>query len=925
MFFYETGFIKAFRGIIPFMKKLALYIITAVLAGLIVIYLWLLPAMVSNGVVINFVEKCAEKALGASVKIDEPMLKTGSSIAFKLKKLSIDKNSKNILTLSDIDTLFSLKPIFQRKIIVKKMLASSIFADVDDLISILPEQKEKKQKKKSFIFLDFYNVLMGVKNCQILYNAPNYDLNFRAKHMIFDRTKDRKYLHFDFDFDMVRDNYKVSVSASDKNRFYMENHAAYIVDFPIEIDNSRIIINAYLNNKRQGEFRVSAKNFNASDIANIVKSNIFITNGRELLEPIGNIKGRVDFDLKLAKNKTDGKISVNNVTLELIPLLNMPVRITKGIVNIGNKDIEFKDFEGYYNEKSINKLSMKGTTKDYQKTCETKLISDVFVTNDFFKNYLTKMLGSPIGLVGDADSKLIVESKNGSCDIRWYFLLKENEGFKFGDQQMVLKDYKTAFKVDLSIIKNILRINTINYYITDKLKRGMTPLVQLNGNIDMKNNMKILDLNLDMPRALPSEFLNFIACRKIFKKGTVFGKISMNNHGAFPVLKGNFVFDKVLVPSQRIFLKSAKMEAYGDKITFKSDGRFRRASYKFDGHILNAIKLPVVVKDVNLTVDNIDVEKILMTPTVSKEEAEQTVINDVDDLASGEMPPLEKGLIIIEKCALDLVKGVYKEINFGNLHADMTLDKDGKLELKSNRFDIANGYSTLRVRANLVDRNYYLKLGVKDVDSNIMATAILGLPKQISGKAKGLIELNADKSLKLNGDIKFNVKDGTIEQVGYVEYILKVASLFRNPLAMISPSLMVDLVNIPEGRFDDITGEMKLEDNIIKRMKIVSTADELATLIFGRYDLSTNDATLRIYTKFSDKGKGFAGFLRNFSLNTLAKSISISSRNESNYYANELSQIPTLKSGEDRAQVFLTKVDGDIINFNFLSSLKKIK
>ena len=82
---------------------------------------------------------------------------------------------------------------------------------------------------------------------------------------------------------------------------------------------------------------------------------------------------------------------------------------------------------------------------------------------------------------------------------------------------------------------------------------------------------------------------------------------------------------------------------------------------------------------------------------------------------------------------------------------------------------------------------------------------------------------------------------------------------------------------------------------------------------------------IRIYTKITDEGKGFAGVLRNLSLNSIAAKLPISARNESNYYANELSQIPALESGEERAQVFLTKVDGDIINYNFLSSLKRIK
>ena len=116
-----------------------------------------------------------------------------------------------------------------------------------------------------------------------------------------------------------------------------------------------------------------------------------------------------------------------------------------------------------------------------------------------------------------------------------------------------------------------------------------------------------------------------------------------------------------------------------------------------------------------------------------------------------------------------------------------------------------------------------------------------------------------------------------------------------------------------------------IKDNIIRRINIKSTADELATFITGRYDLANNDASLRIYTKFTDKGKGIASILRHLSLNTLASKISISSRNISNYYASELEEIPKLNNHEEDAQVFLTKIDGDVINFNFLSSLKRIK
>ena len=913
--------------------KKVLIIVSAVLfsliAVLLLIYKFCLPAIINSPKVVDFLGKQAGKALSAEVKITGTHLKTGMEIEFNVDKFTIDKDGNNYLTLSDIETLFSLRELPKKTVIVKKMLAKDIYVDAYNLSKLFPQQEKKKEKKKSLIHFDFYNTLLGVKNVTVLYHSPDLDLDLQTKHAIFDRTEERKYLHLDFDLYIQKAGQKVAISANDQNRIFMENHVAYVKDFPIKIEKSEIIINAVMTNKGKYELNVSAKNFNAADVAEIVNSNLVVANGSQMLEPVKDISGTVDFNVKLAKDDFNADIKVNEVNLKVKPILDMPVKITGGKVKVGNNDIEYSDFKGYYNNKKSNTLSMKGYTKDYKNTCDTKLDSDIFITNDLFVNYLSKMLGSKAEIVGDSMSKLIIKSKNGDINVLWFFLLKENHGFKFGDQSMVLSDYKTFFKVDLSVIKNILKINTIDYHITKELKRGMTPLVQINGNLDMADNMKILDMSINMPRSLPSEFLNFITCQKIFKNGNVSGNMKINNHGNVPTMSGEFSLDKVFVPAQRLYVRKAKLKAEGNRIALVTEGRFRKEQYKFNGYILNELKLPIVVKDVNLTLDNIDVEKVL-TASQGIENTQDAAKAFVSTGAENEeesdvIPPFQKGLIVIEKCSLNLLQGVYKEINFANIHADMTLDKNGILNLKSNRFDIADGLSSLRVNADLVNRKFNLKLGVKDVDSDTMATAILGLPKQISGKAKGFLDLTTDETLKLNGSIKFNVKDGTIGQVGYVEYILKVAALFRNPLVMISPSMLVDLVNVPDGRFDDIQGEMKLEDNIIKRMKITTTAPQLSTLIFGRYDLSTNDATLRIYTKISDKGKGFTGVLRNISLNSIASKLPTSARNESNYYANELEMIPKLETGEERAQVFLTKVDGDLINYNFLSSLKRIK
>ena len=901
-------------------------------------YLYTLPKLVSSAWLNKVAVKEATEFLKADLSIKNPKLTTSLSpnVGFTLEELTLTKNNKQILALNNLDTELSFKDIWAKRIIVKKLLADNIFVNASDLMAILPQQEQKEEKPSEFN-LDLFSTIFGVRKCVITYNMDDVGIKFDAQNVLLDRTKAKKYLHFDFDFFMTKGQDKIQVSADDKHCIYMGNGELHIDKFPIEIDKSKIVIDAFASRKAGMNLNISSKNFSARDIYNIVASNIIMPNGKEMLAPICDVSGSVDFNVHLTSKNIRGDINVNESEFKIKDLMKMPVKITQGIVEIGNKDITLKDFKGYYNNKINDTLTMEGTVKDYWKTCDTKIVSDIFVNDDFFRDYVSKMLGSPINLVGDAGSRLTLTSKNGSCDILWYFLLREGEGFKLGDQSMVLQDYKTLFKVDLSVVKNILKINTIDYFITNELKKGMTPVLSINGNLDMADNMKLQDIHLKIPRPLPSEFLNFLAGQKIFKKGTITGEMGVINTGEFPVMEGVITLDKVRIPSQRLFIKSAKIGAKGDKLGAIAEGRFKRSKYNFKGYIVNDLRLPIIVKYVDLDVDNIDLERFLAnsqesvsaptsTPTLALPRGEGTV-QDASDSESDnvDVPTFQKGLIIVEKCMLNLENGKYKNVNFGNLHANLTLDKDGILNLQSNKFDIAEGISTLKVRADLIKNKYYLRLGVKDVNSTVMADALLGLPREISGKAMGLVEINSDASLKLNGDIKFNIQNGTIEKIGYVEYILKVASLFRNPLVMISPTTFGDLVNIPDGKFDVIKGELKLKDNVIERMMIKSSAKQLGSFIIGRYDLNTNDASLRIYTKMSNKGEGFAGFLRNISLNSLANKISSSERNEGNYYSSEIEQIPQIEADEKDAQVFLTKVDGDVINFNFLSSLKRIK
>ena len=517
------------------------------------------------------------------------------------------------------------------------------------------------------------------------------------------------------------------------------------------------------------------------------------------------------------------------------------------------------------------------------------------------------------------------------------FMLRKGNDILVDGASLSPVNYDRVATAEIDFDNNDINIKKINYYIASTIDRNskINPILTIWGKLDGKT-CALKNLGFIIPKPLPSEFLNVLIGQKVFRKGKIAGNLEFFADKKVPYIKADLSMDKVAIPAQRMFIRSAKFAASGDKITLNAQGKYKRSDYSLTGSMLNEMKLPAVITDVNLTLDNLDIERFINslnqqnkldnTKTESVEKLMVADNNNLDENANVDAAPVfDTGLLIVENCVFNLLKANYKDINVSDLKATLTLDKNGLLKIASNRFNIAQGISSCKIVCDLVKHKYDLLLGVKDINSDIMATSMLGLKREISGKASGIIHIQTDDSLALNGVMKFVIKNGTIGKIGLIEYVLKFAALFRNPLAMISPSTFYDILNIPEGNFDKIEGDLELKNNVIEKIVIKSMSPQLSSLIVGRFDLISRDATLRIYTKFSSQHKGFGGFLRNLSLNSLANKVPLNSRNDSSYYSAELKFLPPIEADEKDCQVFLTKVDGDVEHNNFISSLKKIK
>lgn len=916
-------------------------VMTVLFCCLIFVYAKLLPEMVSNPRVINSISDMIKKNTAVNLIIEEPVLKTGFStvIKFNVKRIYAEKDNGRIFELNNFKSSFSIKKILSKKIIINKLVAENIFVNADEIEKLFP--KTSKTKKSNWS-AEVYDALLGVRDCEFIYSInPDVKIHLKGHKIgVNNAKKEKRNVYFQLVTDIYRKDNHVTLRLKDNGKVFFKDKHFYVVDCPLSINNSNIFINLDADKKQNYEIKLHSQKFNINDIIDFLNTQIIEnTVQKDALSYLSDIGGNVDFVLNIKNDKLNGNFKINEVKFKIKDVDYVPITLTKGNIDLTPTDVKLSGIEGYYDADAKNKIILEGTVKDYLKTMDTNITGRAYARNDFFKNHLSKIIGTDVEIIGEAPTALIIKSKQNVMDFIWYFMLKPGQNIKVANDMLPFEDSLRMMRADMHFENMILDIKSLDYHMVpkeelpdmtvprEKRPRGERhkPIFRLKSSVDIAHNNDVKFISFEIPEPLQSELLNAVMHKEVFKKGTVSGDLTLDNRGRVPVLNGAMRMDRVLVPSQRTFIKSAVMEAKGNRIYINADGGYRRAKFSFDGDILNEIKFPIMVKDVKFSLENIDLVKAL--EGINNQFAGDDVVETDMGIVKVEKPQEEFDIrnIIVEKAALHLDKGTYKEIEFGNLNADFTLDKDGVAKIKSNRFDFAEGQSSLRAVFDLVNKKYNVKLGVKEVNSDKIANALLGLKREITGKSSGFMDISTDDSMKLSGSIKFIILDGQVEKIGLVEYVLKCASLLRNTVTMINPATFADIINVPEGNFDKITGTLNLKQNVVTRINIKTFSKQLSTYIAGRYNIENGDSSLRVYVKFSNINKGIAGFMRKLSLNALANRVPMNSRNDENYYSVELSELPEIDADEKDCQIFLTRIEGDVANNNYISSLKKIK
>ena len=187
------------------LKLSKLYAAIIVLAGILisipfVLYLKVLPAVVSSQKLVNYAEKTIGNILKVDIDIKNPVLETGlnSNIGFKVDSFKISKDNKDYFVLTKFNSSISYSQVLKKTIVLNRLGADYIYVDVNKLLSLVPAQRtEQKEQPKFDWTIDWFNSLFYVKQCIVLYNLDKTtSVKVDARKLLITDYREPKIVHF---------------------------------------------------------------------------------------------------------------------------------------------------------------------------------------------------------------------------------------------------------------------------------------------------------------------------------------------------------------------------------------------------------------------------------------------------------------------------------------------------------------------------------------------------------------------------------------------------------------------------------------------------------------------------------------------------------------------------------------------------------
>lgn len=850
-----------------------------------ILFLFAVPKVLNSGYMVQKYENFLTEKLGLPVKLEGFYYTSKPDISFNAgaKDLKIENNNSLLFEIKNpsyTSKSFSLKP--------KSVNVDYIFADYDGLKTFL--KKNNNTTNQSF---DFKSLpIINIKNAFVKMDNKNSSLTFEN----IKSAKINNNIEYSF-LGKLKLPYTKSPIIIGKNGKIIHSNNLKFDNLSVSLDNSKLFILGSID-----DFKLIGKDLPADELK---QSFLYFYKmkhhgKKNFLENFHNLTGKIDVDLNFKLGNVTGICYAKDMKALFFDY-KIPIHLPYTEFRFAGKKITAHSHGTFGPEPVSTAFRLTGLgTKDVR----SKGIVSSNLTSNFSKKYFP-----PVKIVGTTKAVVRYDVHRGNVIIKYYLDVPKGNNLvsNYGNLDNIDKNrrlYAQTLKQG-----NIIRLQKYTYsFFTDKAEKlllyGDGLFEKTQGHF--KPAKLTLKTNGEIPLSLVQSFLkNYITGGTFssdviyeFKKNALSGFVDIFNTSH----------------KDYLFLNKINITTDGEKVKINSDGTFFNSPITLNFRADNTFKENILIHDISIHLD-----KYLVTRgNFTHSQKPQHIIQGSKSKDIIDKIIVKKGKIVVD----EIYHKRFQIFNAG-IYGKM---QNNVVDFVIPGTNYANGLLSAKGQYNVRKHSSDIHFYASDIDSNYVATNMFNLKNQLEGDAYATLHLITKNKLNdIKAEASFAIEEGFLPKLGSKEFMLKNKKskfkFMRNIKFTLDKITNIDFTN-HAALASDINGSFKLDNDIVKDIKLFSRSDYLSMFVEGNYNIDSGWACLCVWGRHNKTAERKIKIFK-IPLSFLYK-IFFRVEHTKDLYLDEISKIPPIKIGKAEIEsLFRVFVEGDLSSGENLKVIMK--
>ena len=644
---------------------------------------------------------------------------------------------------------------------------------------------------------------------------------------------------------------------------------------------------------------------------------------RDSINKISFQKGKINLDVKVSNNNVNTSTNIGGIEFVYTPL-NIPLKVINGSLYVRknylglNKINIMADEMPILIDGGINDIFDEQGFNLYINSKPKQYFIDKYINNN--RIYPIKIKGDIVywlRLKGTKNDFNIESETNLAKDSSIYYL-----GATVGDLENSI-----ILNMDMNLLnQNLMKIKEFSY---DKLissqgkRQTRLNMLKASGGVDIiDNDLLFHDLKIKTSHPTDARIFNILFRKPNIKQGQFTSDLKFNGKISNPHITGTFHIVETNIPFFDTTMKNLSF-VFKDKIVeLSSFGEVLGNDIKFKGTFRNRLIPPYYLENADLKTKIIDINSL----TNQFKSSQLSENNAIDSFADYDITN-----IVIKNLKLNAEEIKLRNLAAKDVEADISITDKKVFNINNFKLKLSDGVLDGRFSYNMQNNNTGITLNAKNINANDISVALFDLDNQIYGDLTGNLKLSCNGSEfkkcmeTLNGDMKFNVRDGRMPKLGSLEYLLKAGNLLKGGITGLSINGVIDILTpLKTGNFSDIYGAMTIFNGQTNDIEISTKGKDLSIFLVGSYNFATSNAEMEVLGLLSKKISTMFGPLGNISLNTLFNVVPGVDLTKDSYLVSKINKIPGIELSSKAFRKFIAEINGNINGENYVRSFKWI-